>query len=33
VQRGVQVLTSLRKPLTDDKAKSMLFGTEQYKAR
>ncbi len=33
VQRGVQVLTSLRKPLTDDKAKSMLFGTEQYKQR
>jgi GST-like protein len=33
VQRGVQVLTSLRKPLTDDKAKSILFGTEQYKQR
>ncbi len=33
VQRGVQVLTSLRKPLTDDKAKSVLFGSEQYKTR
>jgi GST-like protein len=33
VQRGVQVLTDLRKPLTDEKSKSMLFGAEQYKQR
>lgn len=31
VQRGVEVLTSLRKPITDDKAREMLFGQTQYK--
>ncbi|MBC3935414.1 glutathione binding-like protein [Undibacterium rugosum] len=30
VQRGVQVLADLRKPLTDDKAKDALFGKTQY---
>ena len=33
VQRGVQVLTDLRKPITDDKAREVLFGNTQYKAR
>ena len=33
VQRGVQVLADLRKPLTDDKAKSVLFGTTQFEKR
>ncbi|MEY4363217.1 MAG: hypothetical protein RLZZ24_569 [Pseudomonadota bacterium] len=33
VQRGVQVLADLRKPLLDDKAKEALFGQTQYKAR
>jgi GST-like protein len=33
VQRGVQVLTDLRKPITDDKAREVLFGTTQYKKR
>jgi GST-like protein len=33
VQRGVKVLADLRRPLIDDKAKSVLFGAEQYKAR
>ncbi len=33
VQRGVEVLAGLRKPLTDDKAREVLFGNEQYKAR
>jgi GST-like protein len=32
VQRGVEVLAGLRKPLTDDKAREVLFGNEQYKA-
>lgn len=32
VQRGVQVLANLRKPLTDDRAKDMLFGKTQYQA-
>ncbi|RJG01262.1 glutathione binding-like protein [Noviherbaspirillum sedimenti] len=31
VQRGVAVLADLRKPLTDDKARDMLFGASQYK--
>jgi GST-like protein len=31
VQRGVEVLTSLRKPITDDKAREILFGQTQYK--
>lgn len=30
VQRGLGVLSSLRKPLTDDKAKDILFGNSQY---
>jgi GST-like protein len=30
VQRGVQVLTSQRRPLTDDKARDVLFGSTQY---
>ncbi len=33
VQRGVQVLAHLRKPLVDDKAKAFLFGTPQYEKR
>jgi len=33
VQRGVQVLADLRKPLHDDKAKEILFGKGQYKSR
>jgi GSH-dependent disulfide-bond oxidoreductase len=33
VQRGVEVLAGLRKPLSDDKARAVLFGKEQYKAR
>jgi len=31
VQRGVEVLASLRRPLVDDKAREVLFGAEQYK--
>ncbi|MFZ2739750.1 MAG: glutathione binding-like protein [Burkholderiaceae bacterium] len=30
VQKGVQVLADLRKPLIDDKAREMLFGKTQY---
>jgi GSH-dependent disulfide-bond oxidoreductase len=33
VQRGVQVLADLRKPLVDNKAREMMFGTTQYKKR
>ena len=33
VQRGVQVLADLRKPLTDDKSRDMLFGSTQYQKR
>jgi GST-like protein len=33
VQRGVEVLTHLRKPLQDDKAKDILFGQSQYQKR
>ena len=33
VQRAVQVLTELRKPITDDKAREVLFGQTQYKTR
>jgi GSH-dependent disulfide-bond oxidoreductase len=33
VQRGVAVLADARKPLTDDKARTALFGAEQYKKR
>jgi GST-like protein len=31
VKRGVEVLAERRKPLTDDKSRSILFGEEQYK--
>jgi GST-like protein len=31
VMRGVAVLAHLRKPLTDDKAREVLFGATQYK--
>jgi GST-like protein len=30
VQRGVEVLANLRKPITDDKARDVLFGASQY---
>lgn len=33
VQRGVQVLADLRKPITDDKAREVLFGKTQYGKR
>ena len=33
VQRGVQVLAGLRKPITDDKAREVLFGSTQYQRR
>ena len=33
VMRGVDVLTSLRKPITDDKARDILFGKTQYQKR
>jgi GST-like protein len=33
VQRGVEVLANLRKPLNDDKARDVLFGKTQYKSR
>ena len=33
VQRGVQVLDKMRKPLTDDKARDILFGATQYAKR
>ncbi len=33
VQRGVEVLASLRKPLVDKKATEMLFGSAQYQRR
>ena len=33
VQRGVQVLADLRKPITDDKARDVLFGKTQYEKR
>ena len=33
VQRGVQVLAGLRKPLTDDKTRDVLFGKTQYERR
>ncbi len=33
VQRGVQVLAHLRKPITDDKAREVLFGKAQYERR
>ena len=33
VMRGVEVLADLRKPLTDDRARSVLFGSTQYQQR
>jgi GSH-dependent disulfide-bond oxidoreductase len=33
VQRGVEVLAGLRKPLNDDKAREVLFGKQQYQRR
>lgn len=33
VQRGVEVLADRRKPLVDETARKMLFGSEQYKTR
>jgi GST-like protein len=33
VMRGVEVLADQRKPLTDDKARSALFGSQQYQRR
>ena len=33
VQRGVKVMADLRKPITDDKAREMLFGKTQYEKR
>ena len=33
VQRGVEVLANLRKPLVDDKAREALFGKQQYQQR
>ena len=33
VMRGVEVLADLRKPLTDDQARSVLFGSTQYQQR
>jgi GSH-dependent disulfide-bond oxidoreductase len=33
VQRGVAVLADLRKPITDDKARDILFGKTQYQQR
>jgi GST-like protein len=33
VRRGVEVLAHLRKPVTDDKAREVLFGKEQYRSR
>lgn len=33
VQRAVQVLAERRKPLTGDKERSVLFGTQQYQKR
>jgi len=33
VKRGVEVLADKRKPITDDKAREVLFGTTQYRKR
>ena len=33
VQRGVEVLAVLRRPLVDDKAREALFGAQQYRRR
>ena len=31
VKRGVEVLAELRRPITDDRARNILFGAEQYR--
>ena len=31
VMRAVEVLANRRKPITDDKAREVLFGSEQYR--
>jgi GST-like protein len=33
VKRGVEVLASLRKPITGDKEREVLFGKTQYEKR
>ena len=33
VQRGVEVLAAMRRPITGDKEREILFGAEQYRAR
>ena len=33
VERGVKILAELRKPITTDKAREMLFGGTQYQKR
>ena len=33
VQRGIEVLAHLRKPITDDKAREVMFGSTQYAKR
>jgi GSH-dependent disulfide-bond oxidoreductase len=33
VQRGVEVLATLRKPITGEKEREMLFGSQQYQRR
>jgi GSH-dependent disulfide-bond oxidoreductase len=33
VQRGCQVLADLRKPITGDKEREILFGKSQYQKR
>ena len=33
VQRGVKVLADLRRPITNDKARDILFGSTQYQKR
>ena len=33
VRRGCEVLADLRKPLTDDRTREILFGKDQYKSR
>jgi GST-like protein len=33
VMRGVEVLADRRRPITDDKAREVLFGATQYNRR
>jgi GSH-dependent disulfide-bond oxidoreductase len=33
VQRGVEVLAGLRRPITDEKSREVLFGAQQYERR